>query len=140
MNALHWITTEAKKIKRRYPHRFKKWTEYVAQASAIYASKHRGKSPVGHKHKKINGMASRKRSHAKKRSKTVRRIKRLHAAEGRAIRNLGSIAGLKTKLKKKLEDKIAYGLLSIYKARTKRAKKKIAKRVNAEKRQLKNLK
>ena len=51
MTALKWITTEAKKIKKQHPHRFKKWTDYVAQASAIYASKHKGKSPVGKKHK-----------------------------------------------------------------------------------------
>lgn len=47
MTALKWITTEAKKIKKQYPKRFKTWTEYVKQASAIYASKHKGKSPVG---------------------------------------------------------------------------------------------
>lgn len=65
MTALKWITTEAKKLKKQYPKRFAKWTEYVAQASAIYASKHKGKSPVGKKkvgavkkkaaHKKVNG-------------------------------------------------------------------------------------
>jgi len=49
MTALEWIVTEAKKIKKQYPKRFKTWREYVAQASAIYSSKHRGKSPVGKK-------------------------------------------------------------------------------------------
>lgn len=52
MTALKWITTEAKKIKKAYPNRFAKWTDYVAQASAIYAKKHGGKSPVG-KPKKV---------------------------------------------------------------------------------------
>ena len=51
MTPLKWIVNEAKKIKKQHPHRFKKWTDYVAQASAIYASKHKGKSPVGKKHK-----------------------------------------------------------------------------------------
>lgn len=51
MNALKWITTEAKKLKKQYPKRFSTWKEYVAQASAIYASKHKGKSPVGKKKK-----------------------------------------------------------------------------------------
>lgn len=49
MTALQWIVKEAKAIKNKYPKRFSKWTEYVAQASAIYASKHKGKSPVGKK-------------------------------------------------------------------------------------------
>jgi hypothetical protein len=54
--ALRWIVAEAKKLKRSYPHRFKKWTDYVSQASAIYASKHGGKSPVGKKHKRVSGI------------------------------------------------------------------------------------
>ena len=49
MTALQWIVKEAKSIKKSYPNRFEKWTDYVKQASAIYASKHKGKSPVGKK-------------------------------------------------------------------------------------------
>jgi len=49
MTALQWIVKEAKAIKKKYPKRFAKWTDYVAQASAIYSSKHKGKSPVGKK-------------------------------------------------------------------------------------------
>ena len=45
--ALSWIIDEAKRLKKNYPKRFSTWKEYVAQASAIYASKHKGKSPVG---------------------------------------------------------------------------------------------
>jgi hypothetical protein len=130
MNALRWITTEAKKIKRRFPHRFKKWTQYVAQASAIYASKHKGKSPIGHKRKKI-GMA-RKR----KRSATVKRIRKFHAAEGRAIRSLGSI---KTRLRKNLEERVGREMYARHKAKTKRAKKKITKRISANLRTIRNL-
>lgn len=47
--ALSWIVAEAKDLKKKYPKRFSTWKEYVAQASAIYASKHKGKSPVGKK-------------------------------------------------------------------------------------------
>jgi hypothetical protein len=53
MTALKWITTEAKRLKKAYPTRFAKWTEYVAQASATYAKKHGGKSPVGKKKKTV---------------------------------------------------------------------------------------
>ena len=49
MTALQIIIKEAKSIKAKYPKRFAKWTDYVKQASAIYASKHKGKSPVGKK-------------------------------------------------------------------------------------------
>ena len=51
MTALQWIVSEAKKLKKKYPKRFTEWKEYVAQASAIYANKHKGKSPVGKKKK-----------------------------------------------------------------------------------------
>jgi len=49
MTPLQWIIKEAKSLKKSYPKRFTKWTDYVKQASAIYASKHKGKSPVGKK-------------------------------------------------------------------------------------------
>lgn len=51
MTALQSIIKEAKSLKKQYPKRFVKWTDYVKQASAIYASKHKGKSPVGKKKK-----------------------------------------------------------------------------------------
>lgn len=143
MNALKWITAEAKRIKKRYPTRFKKWTQYVAQASAIYASKHKGKSPVGHKHKKISGMTKKKKTHRRvSRKKTVRRIKRLHAAEGRAIRRLhgvGSIPTLKRKLVDQYKNQLASGMLSQYQAKTKRVKRKIGKRLTEIKRKLRQL-
>ena len=57
MTALQQIIKEAKAIRRKYPK--KEWKECVAQASAIYASKHKGKSPVGKK-KKIGAVKKRK--------------------------------------------------------------------------------
>lgn len=49
MTALQSIIKEAKILRAKYPKRFSKWTDYVKQASAIYAAKHKGKSPVGKK-------------------------------------------------------------------------------------------
>jgi len=49
MTALQSIIKEAKSLRAKYPKRFNKWTDYVKQASAIYAAKHKGKSPVGKK-------------------------------------------------------------------------------------------
>jgi hypothetical protein len=50
MTALQSILKEAKALRKSFPTRYKNWTDYVKQASAIYASKHKGKSPVGKKH------------------------------------------------------------------------------------------
>jgi len=47
MTALQQIIKEAKVIRKKYPN--KSWKDAVKQASAIYASKHKGKSPVGKK-------------------------------------------------------------------------------------------
>lgn len=58
-SALHTITAKAKELKRKHPHRFdrlkksERWSKgYIKQASAIYASSHKGKSPVGKKRRK----------------------------------------------------------------------------------------
>lgn len=69
MTALQWILKEAKKLKKEYPKRFTKWTDYVAQASAIYSSKHKGKSPVGKK------KAAKKKAVKKTASKKVSGVK-----------------------------------------------------------------
>ena len=78
MTALQWIVKEAKAIKKKYPKRFSKWTDYVAQASAIYASKHKGKSPVGKKKaapkkaaKKKVGAAPKKKIYGIKKRKLI---------------------------------------------------------------------
>ena len=51
MTALQQIIKEAKILRKKNPKI--EWKKAVAQASAIYASKHKGKSPVGKKHKKV---------------------------------------------------------------------------------------
>ena len=50
MTALQVIIKEAKAIRKKSPKI--EWKKAVAQASAIYASKHKGKSPVGKKQAK----------------------------------------------------------------------------------------
>jgi hypothetical protein len=89
MTALQWIVKEAKAIKKKYPKRFSKWTDYVAQASAIYASKHKGKSPVG-----------KKKAAPKKTAKKV--------VKKSAPKKVGTVVRLKSNLKniKSLEDHI----------------------------------
>lgn len=75
MTALQWIVKEAKAIKKAYPKRFAKWTDYVAQASAIYAKKHKGKSPVGKKHAKkvVRKKAAKKKVSGVKDSDAIKR-------------------------------------------------------------------
>jgi hypothetical protein len=64
MTALQLIIKEAKAIRKKRPSM--EWKKAVAQASAIYASKHKGKSPVGKKKakKRVSGI---KKKVAKKR-------------------------------------------------------------------------
>lgn len=49
MTALQSIIKEAKALKVKYPKRYSKWTDYVKQASAIYATKNKLKIPVAKK-------------------------------------------------------------------------------------------
>lgn len=135
-NALSWIVKEAKKLKREYPKRFAAWKDYVAEASAIYKSKH-GSTPVGRSHKKVGTMPRKKT--ATKRKRIVRSIHRLHRAEGRAIRKLGTVSGFVGKAKLLLEKKIGHEEVKRFKSKTKRARKKISKRISALKTQYRKL-
>jgi hypothetical protein len=82
MTALQSIIKEAKNLKKQYPKRFTKWTDYVKQASAIYASKHKGKSSVGKKKttKKVIKKKSIKKRISKKPTEKVI-LKKVHSAK-----------------------------------------------------------
>jgi hypothetical protein len=102
MTALQWIVKEAKAIKKQYPKRFAKWTDYVAQASAIYAKKHGGKSPVGKKKavkKKTAKKVVRKKVGSVKASKEIKKVlakKGLKMPHGyQTIKRKRKIAGVK---------------------------------------------
>ncbi len=41
--ALQWIIKEAKRIRRSHPRKYKKWTDYTAEASANYRKTHKPK-------------------------------------------------------------------------------------------------
>jgi len=83
MTALQSIVKEAKAIKKAYPKRFAKWTDYVRQASAIYASKHKGKSPVGKK--KATKKVVRKKSAKKRIGKVDTKLKRQLKNQGKKM-------------------------------------------------------
>ena len=152
-NALTWIVREAKKLRREYPKRFDSWKEYVAQASAIYASKHRGASPVGRKHppKKKSTMAKRKRraapakkrktarfTHTRRRSRRVGESgistnSRRHTDYNRNKVNItvGSINKDKRRARDKIEQLIGKEEIKKFKAQRKPAKRKIQKKITA---------
>ena len=105
MSALQLIIKEAKSLKKSFPKRFTKWTDYVKQASAIYASKHGGKSPVGKK-KAVKKVAVKKA--AKK--KAVKKIAGssdyyTRKKEGRVIPRKSSKKTTKTVLRSPLKKK-----------------------------------
>lgn len=83
MTALKWITNEAKRLRRKYPRRFVHWKEYVAEASAIYARKHKGRSPVGKK-KRVANVVTKSKSHVDKNRLTtniqIGGVNKVHAA------------------------------------------------------------
>jgi len=145
-NALTWIINEAKKLRREYPKRFKTWTEYVKQASAIYHSKGaRLKKPVTHKRKKNSGMPKRKKAAPKKRAAIIRKIKTYHKKEGRAIRAFGTVRALGTvshykgKAKSVLEHEIGRLTVQQFKAKKKTIKRKIGKRIALKKQEYRKL-
>lgn len=123
--ALKWIVREAKRLRREYPKRFIKWTDYVAQASAIYASKHKGKSPVGKKrrHKKVSG---------------VRTVSRSHTDKNRITANIqvGSISSHKAAIRKRLEERLQREMMLHYYG-NKVEKRKFSKKIRETKRELK---
>jgi hypothetical protein len=83
MTVLQNIIKEAKSLKKKFPKRFAKWTDYVKQASAIFASKHKGKSPVGKKKvvkKKVTIKKVAKKRILKKPTEKVI-LKKVHAAK-----------------------------------------------------------
>lgn len=123
--ALTWITSEAKKLRRQYPKRFDTWREYVAQASAIYASKHAGRSPVGHKHKP---MPKKKKA---ARSAGVSTNSRTHTDYNRNKVNItvGAVNKHKRAAKDKILQLIGREEVKRFTTRLKRHKKKISKRI-----------
>ena len=75
--ALKWIIAEAKKLRKKDRNR-KQWKDYVAQASAIYAKKHHGRSPVGKK-----SHAGRKRKSGKRKMRKVSAVKLIERGESK---------------------------------------------------------
>jgi hypothetical protein len=80
MTALQVIIKEAKAIRKKSPKM--EWKKAVAQASAIYASKHKGKSPVGKKHAVKKKVAKKKVAKKKLIGKTDKKLQKGLASKG----------------------------------------------------------
>jgi len=76
MTALQWIIKEEKIIRKKSPKM--EWKKAVAQASAIYASKHKGKSPVGKKKKS----ATKKKKTVKKKIAAKKKVVKKRIVSG----------------------------------------------------------
>jgi hypothetical protein len=138
-NALTWIIREAKRLRSKDRNR-KEWKQYVAQASAIYARKHKGKSPVGKPRKKAV------RSRARRRVSSVRTVSRSHTDKNRITANiqvgkLGKVSAgtLTAELRRRIKERIDRAVVRKYHAKRKRDKTKIQKTITAAKTELRRL-
>jgi len=122
---LRAITTKAKKIRKAHPNM--KWTSAIKEASRLL-KKAPKKRRVGSVKKK-----------SAKRTSTIKRVKRLHKAEGNAIRSLGSVASHVSSAKRIIENEIGKLETQKFKAVKKSVKKKISKRIAAKKSQFRKL-
>lgn len=116
-SALKKITTRAKAIRRIHGG---SWKAAIKKAGAEYRG---GRI----------GSVKRKKAAPKKRRAAVRKIKKFHAAEGRAIKSLGSVSSHLSSAKKMLEHEIGKLEVQRYKAKKKSVKRKIGKRIAAKK-------
>ena len=147
-NALQWIIKEAKHLRRKDRNR-KEWRDYVAQASAIYARKHKGKSPVGKPRRKVGykGRVPRKHTDSPPPDSVqyLPGYKGSHKSQINGVKRekavLGAVsAGILTaELKRRIKDRIDAAVVRKYHATTKRDKKKIQKTITAEKAKLRRL-
>ncbi len=140
-NALQWIISEAKHLRAKDRNR-KAWKDYVAQASAIYARKHKGKSPVG----KPRKTGYRKQLARKRRVSSITTASRTHTDKNRITANIqvgrlgAATAGhLTSELKRRITEKINYLVLRKYHATKKRDKTKLQKQISAEHAKLRKL-
>jgi hypothetical protein len=120
-NALKKITIAAKKIYKRGG----TWKTAIKKAGVQYRAGKLGK--VRHSGKKRAKVGARRKT--KSRAAAIRKVRHLHAAEGNALKSLGSIASHIGNAKKVIEQQIAAAEVRHFKAKTKTAKRKIAKHI-----------
>lgn len=116
MTALQVIIKEAKAIRKKNPKM--EWKKAVAQASAIYASKHKGKSPVGKKHA-VKKKAAKKKAVGKvdkklKKGLASKGLKMPHGYD--VVKRVRKVSGIKRKPTEKTVYKAIKKAASVQKA------------------------
>jgi|SRR5882672_556760 len=141
MNALQWIIREAKTLRRK-GRNLKQWKEYVAQASAIYAKKHKGKSPVGKKRKRVSAVKFIERGESPRtKPKHVYRVNRTKSGTFKgttAISGIGTHV-LKAAIKERIKKTVDKAILNKFYAKTKKLKRHYQKQITSGKAELKKL-
>jgi hypothetical protein len=119
MSALTKIVAHAKKLYKRGG----SWKAAIKKSGVAYRAGKLGrvKGAVPKRRKKLAG--TKKRAGGSRR-KTVKRVKSLHAAEGRAIKSLGSVSSHISMAKKQLKEQIGWAEADRFAATTKTAKRK----------------
>ena len=133
MSAIKFIIAEAKKLKKQFPNRYKTWTEYVKQASAVYNSKKRtAKKHVG----AIKKKAARK--YAPKKKSAIKKYHKDTGSHNVKINVTSGVSGLGSTME---HYRSIYGNLSARKLmeQTKRGKKQIQKNMSEVARKIKKL-
>jgi|HubBroStandDraft_4_1064222.scaffolds.fasta_scaffold194481_2 hypothetical protein len=124
MSALTKIVAHAKKIYKRGG----SWKAAIKKSGVAYRAGKLGKVAGKSKTRRKKVGATRKRSSSTRR-KTLRRVHSLHAAEGRAIKSLGSVASHVSAAKKQLEHQIGKAETRRFTATKKSTKRKIGKQI-----------
>jgi hypothetical protein len=88
------------------------------------------------KRRRVGAVKKRK---APRKKSTIKKIKKYHAAEGRAIKSLGSVAFHVSHAKSQLLEQIGWAEAQKYSAKTKTAKRKIGKKLSALKSKFRKL-
>lgn len=114
--ALKKINIKAKKIYKRGG----SWKSAIKKAGAEYRSGKLGK---------VVHMKTRRKRATAKRKRVIKKIHRLHKAEGKAIQSLGSVSHHIGRAKQQLIDQIARAEAKKFAAAKKTTKRKIQKRI-----------
>lgn len=133
-SALKWISREAKAIRKRHPRKHRKWTQYIKEASIKYKQKHKRSEP-----KRVGRAIGRGGGHIPTKASTPRRrfdkIQQVTGVPKNYIQAIGSVSSSLSVIRRRIESDIANLEVRRFKAKTKTAKRKIAKRITEKKKQ-----
>lgn len=129
--ALKWITGQAKHYRRAHPSMT--WKHAIKKASMDYRSKH--KTPK----RKVARSLKVKYGGRTKAKNAVKRLKRLHRAEGKAMKAIGTVSAHLSSARKQLKEQIGWAEAQKFAAQKKSAKRKISKHITKLKIQYRKL-